>query len=241
MGEYSKERKFFLKLPKEFFNSYWVKILEGMPNGQSYLLMYMKLMCESISYGGYLRFSEEIPYTPEMIASVTNTNLDTVRSGLDALGKLGLIKQTSDNTLLLPKVEEMTESTTRGAERMASYRKRLDGKGSGVTNVAPSVTPLYGNCSTDIDIELEDRSKSKSKNIELDTRSNILDSKQELDNSEAKDRLGKGKDEINEINDIYERCSELNEGKRWIDRYTVRDGKLISNREIMEELENGKN
>ena len=46
MGEYSKERKFFLKLPKEFFNSYWVKILEGMPNGQSYLLMYMKLMCE---------------------------------------------------------------------------------------------------------------------------------------------------------------------------------------------------
>ena len=174
-----------------------------------------------------------------MIASVTNTNLDTVRSGLDALGKLGLIKQTSDNTLLLPKVEEMTESTTRGAERMASYRKRLDGKGSGVTNVAPSVTPLYGNCSTDI--ELEDRSKSKSKNIELDTRSNILDSKQELDNSEAKDRLGKGKDEINDINDIYERCSELNEGKRWIDRYTVRDGKLVSNREIMEELENGKN
>ena len=173
-----------------------------------------------------------------MIASVTNTNLDTVRSGLDALGKLGLIKQTSDNTLLLPKVEEMTESTTRGAERMASYRKRLDGKGSGVTNVAPSVTPLYGNCSTDIDIELEDRSKSKSKNIELDTRSNILDSKQELDNSEVKDRLGKGKDEIN---DIYERCSELNEGKRWIDRYTVRDGKLISNWEIMEELENGKN
>ena len=58
MGEYSKERKFFLKLPKEFFNSYWVKILEGMPNGQSYLLMYMKLMCDSISYGGYLRFSE---------------------------------------------------------------------------------------------------------------------------------------------------------------------------------------
>ena len=200
--------------------------------------MYMKLMCESISYGGYLRFSEEIPYTPEMIASVTNTNLDTVRSGLDALGKLGLIKQTSDNTLLLPKVEEMTESTTRGAERMASYRKRLDGKGSGVTNVTPSVTPLYGNCSTDIDIELEDRSKSKSKSIELDTRSNILDSKQELDNSEVKDRLGKGKDEIN---DIYEMCSELNEGKRWIDRYTVRDGKLISNREIMEELENGKN
>ena len=36
----------------------------------------------------------------------------------------------------------------------------------------------------DIDIELQDRSKSKSKNIELDTRSNILDSNQELDDSE---------------------------------------------------------
>lgn len=62
MAEYSKEKLFFLKLPKDFFDKYYVKIIEGMPNGKDYLIMLLKLMCESISHGGYLRFSEEVAY-----------------------------------------------------------------------------------------------------------------------------------------------------------------------------------
>ena len=222
MGEYSKERKYFLKLPKEFFNSYYVKILEGMPNGSAYLLMYLKLMCESISHGGYLRFSEEVPYTPEMVASVTNTNLDMVKCGLEALGKLGLVKTTPGNSLYLPKVEEMTESTTRGAERMMEYRKKHGEGNKRITNV----TQVYANCNTDID------NRSKKLDIELDLDKDL---DKELDLDIEKDSKGKDSKAGNDCFmpkegiDLTEQVMDYNQGKAWKERYHVEDGKAVRN------------
>lgn len=122
MSEYSKDKLYYLKLPKGFFDEYYVKILEGMPNGKDYLLMYMKLMCESISHGGFLRYSKDAPYTDEMIASVTGTNIDIVRSGLKALESLELITPTSEGSLFIPNVQKMTAITTKGAENKALKR-----------------------------------------------------------------------------------------------------------------------
>ncbi len=122
MSEYSKDKLYYLKLPKGFFDEYYVKILEGMPNGKDYLLMYMKLMCESISHSGYLRYSKDAPYTEEMIASVTGTNIDIVRSGLKALESLELIVPTTEGSLFIPNVQKMTSITTKGAETKAIQR-----------------------------------------------------------------------------------------------------------------------
>src|SRR5574344_232720 len=123
MAEYSKEKLFFLKLPKDFFDKYYVKIIEGMPNGKDYLIMLLKLMCESISHGGYLRFSEEVAYTPEMIASVTGTNIDIVRSGLKVFKDLHLMTNTPTGTMYFPIVEDMTMNTTIGAARKQIQRQ----------------------------------------------------------------------------------------------------------------------
>lgn len=123
MSEYSKEKLYYLKLPKEFFNEYYVKILEGMQNGDKYLILYMKLMCESISHGGYLRFSKEVPYTPEMIASITSTNIDVVRTGIKVLEDLGLMVETAEGSLFFPIVEKLTCSTTIGAVNKAIQRQ----------------------------------------------------------------------------------------------------------------------
>lgn len=125
MAEYSKEKLYFLKLPKDFFDKYYVKIIEGMPNGKDYLIMLLKLMCESISHGGYLRFSEEVAYTPEMIASVTNTNIDIVRSGLKVFKDLHLMTDTPSGTMYFSIVEKMTaKPITIGAMKKAEVRER---------------------------------------------------------------------------------------------------------------------
>ena len=124
MAEYSKEKLFFLKLPKDFFDKYYVKIIEGMPNGKDYLIMLLKLMCESISHGGYLRFSEEVAYTPEMIASVTGTNIDIVRSGLKVFKDLHLMTDTPSGTMYFSIVEKMTaKPITIGAMKKALTRQ----------------------------------------------------------------------------------------------------------------------
>ena len=247
MGEYSKDRKYFLKLPKEFFNSYWVKILEGMPNGQAYLLMYMKLMCESISHGGYLRFSKDVPYTAEMIASATNTNVDTARSGLQALRSLGLVEETEDATLLLPKVEEMTESTTRGAERMAEYRQKkekhgqLDAKNNEkVTNV----TQMSEICSTDIrskKLELEVRGKKqeseledRNKKLEERVTSYGKEKKNDIEKELKTEKDGFGiyiRSRIIDAEDPQDIADDLNRSGKGL--WAVRDGKVVSAEEAI--------
>ena len=52
MAEYSKEKLFYLKLNKDFFDKHYIKILETQDNGDKYVLFLIKLMCESISHNG---------------------------------------------------------------------------------------------------------------------------------------------------------------------------------------------
>ncbi len=128
MAEYSKEKLYFLKLPKDFFKSHEIEVLEAMPNGLKYVNILLKLMCASVPYGGYLRFAPDIPYTPDMIAGITHTDVDTVRVGLEVMKTLGLVEITETGSYFMTRVPEMTESRTLGAERKAIQRKQAGGQ-----------------------------------------------------------------------------------------------------------------
>ena len=128
MAEYSKEKLFFLKLNKNFFDQYWVKILEAEPNGDKYILFLIKLMCESISHNGYLRFNESIPYDEKMLAVITNTDIDVVRTAIDLFKNMNIIEFTEDRTLFIPMVPSMTTSITEGALKKQEQIARRGGK-----------------------------------------------------------------------------------------------------------------
>lgn len=129
MSEYSKDKYYFIKLPKDFFQSYKMRALEGVPEGKNYELMYLKLICESVSHNGYLRFDPQTPYTVEMIAGITNTPIDTVRVGLSVLQRFGLIEINERDTIYLPEVPAMTTSTTEGALKKQLQRSGKGGQG----------------------------------------------------------------------------------------------------------------
>ena len=92
MAEYNHERYFWLKLNRNFFKRHDIQIIEAMPNGKDYVLFYLKLMVESIDHEGELRFSQTIPYNEEMLATITNTNIDIVRTAIKILTELGMIE-----------------------------------------------------------------------------------------------------------------------------------------------------
>lgn len=152
MSEYSKEPIYYFQMPKGFFKDHAVMILEGMPNGHDYCLLFIKLMCESLPWGGYLRFSEKLPYTPEMMASVTGMNVDVVRGGVEALIGLGLAERMPNGTLFFPWVATLTKSTTKGAEIRAIQRASGGQAGdNGATNVAHSLRVLESKSSNTYD------------------------------------------------------------------------------------------
>lgn len=120
------KKYYWLKLGKDFFDRHEIKVIEDMPNGKEYVLFYIKLMCESINHDGDLRFSERIAYTPEMLASVTRTDVQIATDALDLFLELGLVEREVDDTLIMTKVADMTGNTSAedNAERQRRYRER---------------------------------------------------------------------------------------------------------------------
>jgi len=118
----STKKYYWLKLPKDFFRRHDIRIIENMPNGREYLLIYIKLMTESIPHSGRLRFSDEIPYTPEMLATVLGDDPKKIISAIDALKKWKLLKYEKDRTIFLPEVPKMMGEEGASAKRMRKFR-----------------------------------------------------------------------------------------------------------------------
>ena len=111
---------YWLKLKRDFFKRHDIRIIEDMPNGTEYVLFYLKLLVESIDHQGNLRFSDQIPYSDEMLASVTNTNIDIVRSAIVILERFGLIAVSEDGTIKVFRKKESARD--RNSPRYRAWR-----------------------------------------------------------------------------------------------------------------------
>ena len=118
------KKYFWLKLKKDFFKRHDIKILEAMPDGHLSVLFYLKLMLESIDHEGALRFSDEVPYSPEMLSVITDTDIEVVNSSLKRLQDLKLLEITQDGTILIDKVKSMTGFETEWAKKKKEYREK---------------------------------------------------------------------------------------------------------------------
>jgi predicted phage replisome organizer len=139
------KKYYWLKLKKDFFKRHDIRIIEGMPNGKDYVLFYLKLLVESLDHDGKLRFSDTIPYSESMLATITNTNVDIVRSAIKIFAELQMMQLLDDGTLFLLQVEMLTGSETEYAEKKRIYRR---GK----------------------DLQIEDKSKTKKDNVRQEIR-----------------------------------------------------------------------
>ena len=152
MASNDNKKYYWLKLNKDFFKKNEVKIIESMSNGKDYVLFYLKLLCESTSHNGELRFSETIPYNEDMIATITNTNVDIVRQAIKIFRELGMMEVYDDGTLFMAEVSKMLGCETGKAKRMREYRN----------SQKMLVGSFEPKCSLEIDIDKEiDNNKTK--------------------------------------------------------------------------------
>ena len=79
------KKYYWLRLRKDFFKRHDIRILEAMPNGKEYALFYLKMLAESIDHEGALRFSDTMPYSTEMLATIANTSPEIAEGAIEAL------------------------------------------------------------------------------------------------------------------------------------------------------------
>lgn len=151
------KRYYWLKLKRDFFKRHDIRIIESMPNGKDYILFYLKLLCESVDHDGSLRFSEQIPYNEDMLATITNTNVDIVRNAINIFAQLGMMEILDDGTYFMAEVQKMIGSAADNdnANRQRRFRERQ--KELALPNRYESVTKNN-----------ESKSKSIEKDIEID-------------------------------------------------------------------------
>ncbi|HBS60915.1 MAG TPA: hypothetical protein DEA44_16835 [Firmicutes bacterium] len=131
------KKYYWLKLKKDFFKRHDIQIIEAMPNGKDYVLLYLKLLVESVDHEGGLRFSDTIPYSDQMIATITNTNIDIVRSAMKVFVELQLIEILDDRTIYMAEIEKMLGSETKWAVKKRTQRT----KGDNVPALSPPCPP----------------------------------------------------------------------------------------------------
>ena len=165
-------KKFYwLKLSRDFFKRHDIQIIESMENGKDYILFYLKLLVESISHQGELRFSETIPYDEKMLSIITNTNIDIVRSAIKIFTQLKLMEIFDDKTIYMSETTKMLGFETDWAKKKREYREQKEIE---IKDNVPKVSPPSPhNVRQEIDIELD---------IELDIEKekDIIESKDSL-------------------------------------------------------------
>lgn len=124
--ENEKKLFYFLKLQRDFFQRSEVKILEAFPNGREYAYFYLKLMVESLATNGYLRTVHDIPLNDEMLAAITNTSADVVRSAIIALQKLNMIEIVEGGVYFISEVAKITGTLIDSPEANKKRRQRAE-------------------------------------------------------------------------------------------------------------------
>lgn len=120
------KRYYYLKLKDNFFDSEEIKILESLPNGIYYSNLLIKLYLKSLKCNGALRINDCIPFDENMIATITNLNIDIVRSGLKVLSSLKLIERLHDGTIYMMNIQSFIGKSSSEADRKRLYREKIE-------------------------------------------------------------------------------------------------------------------
>ncbi|CDQ22613.1 phage replisome organizer N-terminal domain-containing protein [Halobacillus karajensis] len=157
----------WIKLNTHMFEDEKIKLIEQMPDADTILVIWIKLLSQAgkTNASGYIFLSENIPYTDEMLATIFNRPLNTVRMALDVFKQFGMIEMDDNNFISvsnwekhqnvagLDKIREQTR------QRVAKHREQ---KKLSQPKEERNVTVTQSNA-TEEELELEEEKEKKEK------------------------------------------------------------------------------
>ena len=95
----------WLELPQNFFEDKDIKIILSKEDGDKYVIFWLKLLLSAVdnSEPGILKYKPDIPYTPDILSTITDTNISVVRSALQLFERLKMLEINSNDEILIGK------------------------------------------------------------------------------------------------------------------------------------------
>lgn len=213
-----------MKLKENFFQDKTIKKLRKIAGGDTYTVIYLKLMLLGLKDGGKLFFDGVENSFHEELALEIDEDSENVKFTLMFLEKTGLLEEINESELFLTRMPEMIGSETDKAELMR--RKRAQNRvqsGNNVTCVLPGVTLCY--------TEIE---KEKDKEIDTEIEKEKEETAAELPApSRPPVPYEAIKDFYNQVCVSFPRCTAMSESRkkaikaRFTSGYTLEDFKKV--------------
>ena len=149
---------YYLKLKETYFDDDSIVLLESMQDGILYSYILLKLYLKSLKHGGRLQLDENIPYTPQMIATITRQQIGTVERAIKIFLQLGLMEQMPDGAFYMSNIELLIgQSSTEGErKRRARQANRLAlNPGGQMSAHCPDVCPPEIEKEIELEIKIE--------------------------------------------------------------------------------------
>lgn len=151
-------RYYWIQLAQDFFKSKEMKLLRKMPGGDTYTIIYLKLMLISLEDSGKIYFEELAQDLAEEMALLIDEDTEAVRMTLMFLSKKGLLTRHSDYEFFLEQVPEMIGSETASTRRSRKHREQK------ALQCNTNATKRNGDIDIDKEIELEKEIEEKKDN-----------------------------------------------------------------------------
>lgn len=146
------KKYYYLRLKDNFFDSDELKILESMKDGYLYSNILLKLYLRSLKNDGKLIFNERIPYSADMLSSITGHQVGTIKQALTIFKDLGLIDVLDNGAIYMLDIQNFIGKGSSEADRKREYRQRIEEER---TNVQTNLRQISEKSPPEIEIELE--------------------------------------------------------------------------------------
>lgn len=120
------KRYFWLKLQNNFFEQKEIKLLRKIAGGDTYTVIYLKMLLASLKDDGKLYFESIGDDFAEELALQLDEEKSNVEVTLNYLQSKGLLEAVNPDEFFLNRVPEMVGSEGYSAERMRNLRKRQE-------------------------------------------------------------------------------------------------------------------
>lgn len=167
------KRYYWLRLHKDFFQKKEIKRLRRVAGGDTYTIIYLKMLLRSIIDGGKLYFDGyEDTFVSELALDIDEDE-QNVQITVNYLLKNGLLIECENDEYYLPEANNNTGSETAAASRMRKLReKSKNPECNNVTPLCNNVTPMLQECSQSLqtcygEIEIEKEIDNRDRDIDI--------------------------------------------------------------------------
>lgn len=143
------KRYYWIQLKEGFFKQKEIKKLRKIAGGDTYTVIYLKMLLKAVQQGNKLYFEGVEETFHEEIALELDEDPENVKVTIAFLERQGLIRVLSEDEVLLSQCEEMVGSESESAARVRRYREKKALQSNG------DVTPLLQDGNTDIEKDID--------------------------------------------------------------------------------------